>query len=97
MAGLIQSVAILALVLMGLAVIVGMIEPHEVVQRILIFFGFLIFAPSIAAILVRSLIVPALDAVRAVLRPVLIVAVSLAIVAIVLWVVLQFHRSGEKP
>lgn len=98
MVSLIQSVVILALVLMGSAVIVGVIEPPEATKRILIFLGFVFLAPPLAAILVRSFVLPTLDAVRSLVHPVLLIAMLLAIVIVALWIAFQFlkHRSGEE-
>jgi hypothetical protein len=98
MASVIQSAVIVALVLMGLAVIVGMIEPREAVKRIAIFLGLVVFAPVLSVMFVHSLVIPALDVVRAVLKPVLVVSLSLAVLILVSWIVLGImqRRSGEK-
>ena len=58
-----QLIVCLALIVIGLAVLVGKIKPHEALARVGMLLAFLLLGPAIIAVVVRGLLVPIATAV----------------------------------
>ena len=67
---IIETIALLALVLVGMAVLLGVITPGEALKRILGFLVVVLVAPALVAVLVQSIISPALTSLWAASKPV---------------------------
>jgi hypothetical protein len=68
----IQFLVCFGLIIVGLAVLVGIVKPGEALGRIAIFLALLLVGPAIVAALVNELVFPAAAAAWSVAKPVLI-------------------------
>jgi hypothetical protein len=84
---LIQFLACLGLIIMGLAVLVGIVKPDEALRRIGILLAFLLVGPSIVASLVKEMAFPAAMAVWPAGKPVLALAAFVLGLLLIAWVV----------
>jgi hypothetical protein len=71
MACAVQFLAYLGLIIVGLAVLVGIVKPDEARRRIGMFLALLLVGPAIVAVLVKELVFPAATAVSSAAKPVL--------------------------
>lgn len=101
MSCLAQMIVCLALIVIGLAVLVGKIKPHEALARIGMLLAFLLLGPAIIAVVVRGLLLPISIAVWSAAKPALVLlalifALLLILIASIGAVQLYRNRnSGE--
>jgi flagellar biosynthesis protein FliQ len=99
---LIQFIACLGLIIMGLAVLVGVVKPDEALRRIGIFLALLLIAPAIVAALVKGLIFPVAIAAWSAAKSLLTFAVIVVALLLIAWVGAEIvelcrnRNSGEQ-
>jgi hypothetical protein len=74
----------LALIVIGLAVLVGKIKPHEALARIGMLMAFLLLGPAIIAVVVRGLLLPIATAVWSAAKPVLVLLALIFVLLLIL-------------
>jgi hypothetical protein len=99
MACLIQFLAYLGLIIVGLAVLVGIAKPDETLRRIGMFLALLLVGPPIVAVLVKELVFPAATAVWSAAKPVLAFAALVLGLLLIAWIVvgvLELYRNRNS-
>jgi uncharacterized membrane protein len=99
MACLVQFLACLGLILVGLAVLVGIVKPDEALRRIGLFLALLLVGPTIVAVLVKGLVFPAAAAVWSAAKPVLAFAAVVLGLLLIAWVaaeIVELYRNRNS-
>jgi uncharacterized membrane protein len=96
---LIQFLACLGLILVGLAVLVGIVKPDEALRRIGMFLALLLVGPVMVAVLVKELVFPAATAVWSAAKPGLAFAALVLGLLLIAWVavgVIELYRNRNS-
>jgi hypothetical protein len=99
MACSIQFLACLGLILVGLAVLVGVVKPDEALRRIGMFLALLLLGPAIVAVLVKEMVFPAATAAWSAAKPVLAFAALVFGLLLIAWVivgVVELYRNRNS-
>ena len=86
----------LGLVVLGFAVLLGIVEPREALKRIGIFLALLLLGPAIVIVFLQNVIAPALTTAWTAAKPMLAVVGIVLIVLLVGWgvlAILDFARQ----
>src|SRR5262245_25918101 len=96
---LIQFLACLGLIIVGLAVLVGIVKPGAALGRIAIFLALLLVGPAIVAALVNDLVLPAAAAAWSAAKPVLIFVALILGLLMIAWVavgIVEIYRNRNS-
>jgi len=98
---LIQLLLCLGLIIIGLAIILGLLKPGEALQRIGAFLVVLLLGPAALAVLVKGVVIPAAALALSVVKHLLVFAALILALLLIVWViagVFELYRnrnSGE--
>ncbi len=100
MTSLLEAVAVLALVVTGMAVTVGVMSPSEALRRIGVVLVFLTIVPCFAVSLIHGAVGPVFAALVTNLERAAHILLIVAAVALIGWLAIQatikFHDIGHK-
>jgi hypothetical protein len=84
---LIQLLLSLGLTVIGLGVLMGLLKPAEVLQKIGALLVFLLLGPAVAALLVKEVVVPAATAVWSATKQLLIFGAVVLGLLLIVWLI----------
>lgn len=95
---LIQLLLCLGLIIIGLAIILGLLKPGEALNRIGAFLVVLLLGPAVLAVLIKGVVIPAAALAWSVIKHLLVFAVlilALLLIVLVIAGVFELYRNRK--